>query len=212
MGIYVFHRDALVELLRGDGDDFGRHLLPTAAKKIPTYGYLYNDYWVDIGTIQSFYEANMTFLRGERCLDVYDEANPIYTHPQHVPSPFVRGTYIERSVIGQGAIVEAKTIIRSVVGLRAVIHPDCVIEESVIMGNHTYRPHLQESLPLPKEFSIGRGSHIRRAIIDEQTKIGQGVKLLNLEGRETFDGRGIYIRDGIIIVPTGSEIPDGFTL
>ncbi len=212
MGIYVFKREALISLIQEQGDDFGKHLIPIQVARGNTFSYTYHGYWVDIGTVASFYEANMALLDQKKCLDTYDEANPIYTRPQNLPSPIIKDTLIKDSMIGQGSIIEAKEVNHSVVGIRTHIKKGTSISNTVIMGNHFYRPPLHQHPPLPAEFSIGENCIIEKTIIDEHTKIGNHVRLINKDKLHKFDGDGVYIRDGIIIVTTGSELPDGFSL
>lgn len=212
MGIYVFKREALISLLQEEGLDFGKHLIPRQVKKGKTYAFCYDGYWVDIGTISSFYEANMALLEQKECLDTYDEANPIYTRPHHLPNPLIKDARVSCSIIGQGAVIEAAEVLKSVIGIRAQIKHGTKISHSVVMGNHFYRPPLHQNPPLPSEFSIGKNCVIEKAIIDEHVKVGDNVRLINREKLETYDGDGIFIRNGIIIVPTGTHLPDNFTL
>lgn len=212
MGIYVFKRNALIALLQESGVDFGHHLLPIQVQRGKTFAYVYDGYWVDIGTVASLYEANMALLEQTNCLDTYDEANPIYTQPQNVPSPIIKETLIKNSIISQGSVIEAKEIVHSVIGIRSKIKKGTRIYNSVVMGNHFYRPPLHQHPPLPDEFSIGENCLIEKAIIDEHTKIGNRVQLVNKNKLQKYDGNGVYIRDGIIIVTTGTELPDGFSL
>lgn len=212
MGIYVFKREALFSLLQEDGHDFGHHLIPSQVKKGNAFAYHYTGYWVDIGTIASFYEANMALLDQKNCLNTYDETNPIYTRAHNLPSPMIREAVIQNSLISQGTIIDGNEIINSVIGIRSHIKKGTKISHSVVMGNHFYHPPLHQHPPLPEDFSIGENCIIEKAIIDEHTQIGNGVKLINKDRLKTFDGDGIFIRDGIIIVTTGAKIPDGFTL
>lgn len=212
MGIYVFKREALIALLQEEGHDFGHHLIPIQVKKGNAYAYNYRGYWVDIGTIDSFYEANMALLDQKHCLDTYDESNPIYTQPYNLPNPMIKEAVIRNSLIGQGAIIEGNEIINSVIGIRSHIKCGTNISHSIVMGNHFYRPPLHQYPPLPEEFSIGENCIIEKAIIDEHTYIGNKVCLINKNKRERFDGNGVYIRDGIIIVTSGTKLPDGYLL
>ena len=212
MGIYVFKRDALISLIQEKGDDFGRHLIPLQIPRGKTYSYMYHGYWVDIGTVASFYEANMALLDQKNCLNTYDETNPIYTRPQNLPSPIIKDTKVKNSIISQGAVIEADEIDHSVIGIRTQIKKGTKISHSILSGNHFYRPPLHQHPPLPTEFSIGEGCVIEETIIDEHTKIGDRVHLVNKNKLRTYDGSGIYIRDGIIIVTTGTDLPDNFSL
>lgn len=212
MGIYVFRRDALIALLTETGNDFGHNLIPIQAAKGGSYAYIYDGYWVDIGTISSFYEANMNLLEQNNCLQTYDEALPIYTRQHNLPSPLIIDTKVHRSFISQGSIIEAAEIDHSILGMRCRVGRGTKIENSILMGHQFYSAPLHQHPPLPSNFTIGENCVIKKAIIDEHTCIGNNVKLVNEDKLETYDGHGVSIRDGIIIVTSGSQLPDGFTL
>lgn len=209
MGIYIFKREALISLLREKGDDFGLHLIPLQIKKGKTFAYIYEGYWVDIGTIASFHQANLDLLTSQSCLNLYDEQNPIYTKFQKLPSPLIKNTHIENSLLSEGSVIEANEIQKSVIGLRSLIKTGTKIYNSILMGNPFYS---HQSPSIPKEFSIGKDCLIKDTIIDEQVRIGNKVRLINKKQLKQFDGNGIYIRDGIIIVAAGTELPDNFEL
>ncbi|MFS8564481.1 MAG: hypothetical protein LVR00_09360 [Rhabdochlamydiaceae bacterium] len=204
MGIYIFKREALIALLKEKGDDFGLHLIPLQIKKGKTFAYIYEGYWVDIGTIGSFHQANLDLVSGSCCLNMYDERNPIYTRFQKLPSPFIKNTLIKTSLIGEGSIIEASEIENSVIGLRSVIQKGTKIYNSILMENSAY--------PLTQQFSIGKNCVIKDTIVDEQVRIGNNVELTNKKKLQQFDGNGIYIRDGIIIVSAGTDLPDNFEI
>lgn len=213
MGIYVFTRQALIELLQQDlRHDFGYHLIHTAVQRKKTYSFLYEGYWEDIGTVSSYYEANLSLTEKHNKLDTYDEKNPIFTRPTFLPGPKILSTLIQDSIICEGSIIEAKEISHSIIGLRSHIKKGTILRDSVMMGNHFYMPPTHQNLPIPQDFWIGENCHIEKAIIDEHVQIGNDVKLLNLESKQHYDGPGVFIRDGIIIVTAGAVIPDGFCL
>jgi glucose-1-phosphate adenylyltransferase len=212
MGIYVFRRDTLEELLKEPGHDFGHHLIPTQVARGGSYAYVYDGYWVDIGTIASFYEANMSLLERKHCLQAYNEAAPIYTRSYHLPSPFIAHSRILHSYISQGSIIEADAISHSILGMRCHVKKGTTIKDSIVMGHQFYAPPLHQSPPLPAQFTIGENCVIEKAIIDEHTCIGNRVRLVNEKHLQTYDGEGVCIRDGIIIVTSGSSLPDDFVL
>ncbi len=212
MGIYIFKRKALFDLMKHEGDDFGKDLIPIQMKKAKTCAFLYDGYWEDIGTVSSFYEANLALTKRQNCLNTYDEHHPIFNHPQHLPSPLIKKTAVHNSIISQGAIIEAEEIIGSVIGVRVHVKQGTVIHHSIILGNLFYEPPQHQNPPLPDELIIGEHCRIEKAIIDEHAHIGNHVHLLNKEGLQTYDGNGVYIREGIIIVTSGTKLPDGFVL
>lgn len=211
MGIYVFKRSALISLLKQDKrDDFGYHLITTAVKKGKTSAFIYTGYWEDIGTVASYYEANLALAGNEKGLNTYDETNPIYTRPTYLPGPKIRQTQITRSIICEGCIIEAEEITGSIIGLRSHIKKGTIIRDSVLMGNHFYMPPVHEGKPIVQDSWIGENCRIEKAIIDEHVQIGNHVKLINKKNYKQFDGEPIYVRDGIIIVTAGTKLPDHY--
>lgn len=213
MGIYVFKREALIALLEQDQrPDFGFHLIDTAVKNGNTYAFIYKGYWEDIGTIASYYEANLILTQPRKGLDTYDERNPIYTRPTYLPGPKIQSTTIIQSILCEGSVIEAAEISHSIIGLRSHIREGTVIRDTVMMGNHLYMSPHHAGSPVKTDFWVGKNCHIEKAIIDEHVQIGNGVQLTNGQKLSTYDGDGIFIRDGIIIVTAGAKIPDGFIL
>jgi glucose-1-phosphate adenylyltransferase len=210
MGIYIFKKERLIELLReSNGDDFGKDIIPKQiASKGKTASYVYDGYWEDIGTVESFYTANLALTTHDLGLNLYNEVAPIYSQHVHLPSASMKKTIVHDSIICEGSVIKAKEIIHSLIGIRSRIGEDTVIHDSIIMGNTTYHAGIKESDPY--EYLIGAHCHIKKAIIDEQTLIEDNVDLLNLENRTTFDSDHLYVRDGIIVVPSGAHIKKGF--
>jgi glucose-1-phosphate adenylyltransferase len=211
MGIYIFKRQALIEILEQGGDDFGRDLIPKFIRQAKCCSYLYEGYWEDIGTVASYYQANLLLTEGKG-LNTYVEDNRIYSAPQHVPNAMISGTRIKGSLIGQGAIIEAESIEHSVIGVRALIKKGTVIRDSIVAGNRTYHPFLNQVMPADQYYSIGENCVISKTIIDEECRIGNNVQLINKDNLDKYDGDGVFIRDGIIIVTSGTEVPDDFVL
>ncbi|HSX13391.1 MAG TPA: sugar phosphate nucleotidyltransferase [Chlamydiales bacterium] len=214
MGIYVFKREALISLLKLDErDDFGFHLIDTAVKTRKTLTFIYDGYWEDIGTIASYYDANLILTKTSKGLNTYDEQNPIYTRPTFLPGPKISGAKITNSIICEGSVIEAEEISNCVIGLRSYIGKGTVIRDTVMMGNHFYMPpNKLEDIPHSEQFSIGSNCVIEKTIIDEFVRIGNHVNLTNKKGLSEYDGNGIFIRDGIIIVPSGTYLPDYFEI
>ncbi len=213
MGIYIFKREALVRLLKEDPrEDFGKHLIPTEIKKGKAVAYLYRGYWEDIGTIHSFYEANLALTTREYGIDLYNEKNPIFSGNSHLPGPKIFSTQIENSLLSEGSIIQAKTVTNSIIGVRCQIGFNSIITNSIIMGTHFYVPPTKLESGLPERFGIGENCLIKNAIIDEHVLIGNNVKLTNKNNLTLYDGEGIFIRDGILVVCYGTTIPDNFEL
>lgn len=211
MGIYIFKREALVELLKKDKrDDFGYHLIKTAVKNKKTSTYIYNGYWEDIGTVSSYYEANLILTQSLKGLNTYDENNPIYTRPTFLPGPRIRQTKISKSIICEGCMIDAAEITNSIIGLRSLVKKGTVIQDSILMGNHFYMPPLHNGKPIKHDHWIGENCVIQKAIIDEHVQIGHGVELTNRKNHKTFDKDPIFVRDGIIIVSPGAKLPNNF--
>lgn len=209
MGIYIFKRKALFDLLKEDGDDFGKELISIQFKKGKTAAYVYRGYWEDIGTVASYYQANIALTYQKNCLNTYDEQNPIFTHPHNLPSPLIKDSIVNHSFIGQGAVIEAKEIANSIIGIRIKIKKGSVIRDSIVLGSlfNDFEPAF-----FPAETSVGKDCIIEKTILDEYSSVGNNVQLINKKNLQKFDGDGIFIRDGIIIVTSGTKIPDGFVL
>lgn len=209
MGIYVFKRDSLIRFLKEDPrSDFGHHLIQTVVTGGKAKSFVFNGYWEDIGTIHSYYEANLILTEQKKGLETYDESNPIFTRPTFLPGPKIQNTKVHQSVLCEGSIIEAEEISHCIIGLRSQIKKGTILRKTVLMGNHCSK----EEKYLPKDFWIGENCHIENAIIDEHVRIGNNVKLINKNNIQTLDLKDIYIRDGIIIVTRGAIIPDYFEL
>lgn len=213
MGIYLFKRQALIDLLVEDPrEDFGKHLLPTQVKKGGLAAFLYDGFWEDIGTISSFYQANMDLMERKPPFDLYGFEHPLHSCQVDAPPAKIFNAEIHQSILSEGVIVEDCTIKNSLLGPRAVVKKGTLIHNSYIIGNDYYAPPLRRPKKFPKNLHIGEDCFITKAIIDKHACIGNGVKLINEKNLINYDGDNIFIRDGIIIVPTETTIPDGFVL
>lgn len=212
MGIYLVKREALFEMLQNEtGNDFGMHLIPSNVKKGKVAAYVHEGYWEDIGTIQSFYEANINLTKRQPYFSFHNENHPIFSHYTNLPGAKIHQTKIVDSIICEGSFVEASEIKNSIIGPRSVIGTGTVIHDSYLFGNDFYEPPV--STPrLPKQLHIGKNCLLRKCIIDKNVCIGNHVQLINSKDLEHFDGPNIFIRDGIIVVGRGAVIPDNFTL
>jgi glucose-1-phosphate adenylyltransferase len=206
-GIYVFRTEALVRLLRDyEGDDFGRDLIPQAVRDFEVFGYVHPGYWRDIGTIGSFHQANLELTHQLPAFNLYDPDFPVFTHPRFLPGSKVTECKIYESILSDGSILHGSEITSSIIGVRAVVRRDTVIQRSVILGATHYETNSPDGVP---GLGIGEGCRIRNAIVDFNARIGDRCSLLNTEGLEHADGEGWHIRDGVIVVPGSAVLPSG---
>jgi glucose-1-phosphate adenylyltransferase len=208
MGIYVFSREVLLDLLqRTEGTDFGREIIPASLSSHSVKAYLHDEYWADVGTVESFYDANIMLTQPHAPFKFYDPRRPIFTHERFLPPSHMRSCSIRESLIGDGCFLDECTVEHSVVGIRTHIGQGTVIRRSVLLGADTYA----ES-PDGPSLGIGRDVLLDRVIIDKNASIGNGARLLNEAGVNHADGDGYYIRGGIVIVPKGGRVPEGFVI
>lgn len=212
MGIYLFKRDVLFRLLAEDPrEDFGKHLLPTIIGKGNAGAYIFDGYWEDIGTIESFYNANIALTKSPSPFNCYDEARPIFSTRHNLPGPKIFNTIVNNSIICEGSIIEASEVSHSILGPRTIIKKNTVIRDSYVMGSDYYTRPI-ETDRLPEQLQIGSNCIIKKTIIDKNACVGDNVRLINQNGLMHYDGHNTHIRDGIIIVPRGATIPDNFIL
>lgn len=216
MGIYVFNYDSLVDLLKTDDSwlDFGREIIPAAIQRLNVQAHFFKDYWEDIGSIKSFYEANLDLATPLPKFNFFDTEAPIYTRSRYLPPSKLHDCDIDNSMVSEGCIMNGVYARNSIIGLRSRLDAGVRIEDSIIMGSDFFesieeiRHDLDTGRP---HIGIGQNSIIRRAIVDKNVRIGKNARLLNSAGIEHKDDENgcYYIRDGIIIIPKGSIIADG---
>jgi len=216
MGIYVFKREVMIELLKETQQpDFGKEIIPAAAKNHNVQAYLFDDYWEDIGTIEAFYEANLALTKQPQpAFSFYDENAPIYTRSRYLPPSKLLDCQVTESIIGEGCILKECRVSHSVLGVRSRIESGCNIEESLLMGADYYQPFAERQSSWDKgmvPLGIGADTRIRRAIIDKNAHIGRNVQIINKDRVEEADreSQGFFIRSGIVVVPKNATIPDG---
>ena len=213
MGIYLFKRKALVDLLKKDPrEDFGKHLIPTQVAAGRAAAFLYDGYWEDIGTIGSFYQANLALTDSHPQFSFHSETRPIYTYRYDLPPAKFLDSQIKQTILCEGSLVDGDEISHSLLGPRSVIHKGSIIRDSYIMGNDYYESNVLDHHRLPSVPHIGEDCIITRTIIDKNVSIGKGVQLINKQKLTHYNGENIFIRDEVIIVPRGATIPDGFIL
>jgi glucose-1-phosphate adenylyltransferase len=209
MGIYVFSREVLLDILKRPGIDFGKEIIPAALGSLNVDAYLYRGYWADVGTIEAFYDANIQLTQRGAPFNFFHPHRPIYTHPRFLPATRTYDTRIDASIIAEGCYLDTCEIRDSVVGIRTRVAPGARITRSVLLGADYYQD--EDAGYGEIELGIGQNVVLDRAIVDKNARIADGVRLANDAGVAELDGDGWYIRDGIIVVPKGAVVTKGVT-
>jgi glucose-1-phosphate adenylyltransferase len=208
MGVYVFTRRVLLELLdRDPGHDFGRALIPNALGAYRVKPYVYRGYWADVGTIESFYEANVMLGRLNSPFHFWDPERPIYTHLRHLPGSLMPEAHIRDSLVSEGCYLAGCRVYESVVGVRSCIREGSHVARSVLLGADFYE-YGDPPAHLPA-LGLGHRVTLDRVIVDKNARIGDDARLVNEQQIVMADGDGYYIRGGIIVVPKGGVIRPG---
>lgn len=217
MGIYLFNRDLLVNLLKKTSyEDFGKEIFPMSIRTHKVHAHLFDGYWEDIGTIRSFYEANLALAHPDPPFDFVVEKSPIYSRPRFLPPTRCEGVTIKRSLIADGCEIDEGAVIEnSVIGLRCRIGKNVTIRNSVIMGADYYQDECKETLENDDRpaIGIGDGAYIDGAIVDKNCRVGKNARIEpSGHTEQDFDHTDVLIRDGIIVVPKGTVLADGWKL
>jgi glucose-1-phosphate adenylyltransferase len=209
MGIYVFTRDVLFDLLeRETGMDFGRELIPAALDRYRVVAHMHDSYWADVGTVESFYDANIMLTQPGAPFSFYDPKRPVYTHARFLSPCRVDDSRLTRALVAEGCDIAQADIEDSVVGIRTSIGPGARVRRSVLLGADFYDAApggRGRDVPL----GIGPGVELDRVIVDKNARIGAGARLVNTQGLRHADAPNYYIREGIVIVPKGAVIAPG---
>lgn len=206
MGIYVFNRKALVESLDNNLMDFGKNIIPAALKKYHVHAFNFQGYWEDIGTIRSFFEANLDLCKLVPQYDFFDSAAPIFTHARFLPATKINGAHVRQALISDGCIITDAHVETAVIGLRSIIESGTTIRDTIIMGADFYAgaAGTDPNRPAP---GIGRNCRIERAIIDKNVHIGDNVVITPNGKPDKLDSELFCIRDGIVVIPKDTIIP-----
>jgi glucose-1-phosphate adenylyltransferase len=212
MGIYVFNRSLIRELLDNPLTDFGKHIIPHAISTRRVFSYIFQGYWEDIGTIRSFFEANLNLVSELPRFNFFDMSAPMYSRPRQLPSSKINGAHIDHVLISDGCIINPSHITNSIVGLRTIIGAGSELNRVVILGSDYYES--QESVEAfahegQPRIGIGTNTKIENAIIDKNSRIGNNVTISPAGKPDKVDHALYYIRDGIVIIPKGAIIPHG---
>jgi glucose-1-phosphate adenylyltransferase len=215
MGIYVFNRKVICELLDNALSDFGKHIIPHAISSRRVFSYVFQGYWEDIGTIRSFFEANLDLVSELPRFNFFDMSAPIFSRPRYLPGSKINGAQIDHAVISDGCIINHASINKSIVGLRTIVGAGTELNRVIVLGSDYYES--QESveknaLEGRPRIGIGENSRIENAIIDKNARIGNNVTISPAGKAENLDHERFYIRDGIVIIPKDAVIPHGMVI
>jgi glucose-1-phosphate adenylyltransferase len=213
MGIYLFGREALEKSMRDPAlIDFGKDVIPRALQEMRVHAHPHRGYWEDVGTIKSYFDANLALTEAIPPFDFYEAARPVFTHPRFLPATKVESCQVRSALLSEGSILVGAEIERAVVGIRSRIGRGAQVRSSLVLGADYYetveemeRAQAQGRPPM----GIGSDSVIENAIVDKNARIGRGVRIVRHEGEADRDGEGFYLRDGIVVVEKNAVIPDG---
>ncbi|HUL44684.1 MAG TPA: glucose-1-phosphate adenylyltransferase [Bacteroidota bacterium] len=216
MGIYVFKRKVLIDLLKNypQHTDFGRDVIPTAIDSHSVQACAFHGYWEDIGTIESFYNANLALVHQPKPrFSFYDADFPIYTRARFLPPSKILNCKSDEVMVCDGCIVKSSQIRNSIIGVRSRLETGTVIEDSLLMGADNYQSEAERNADLASGIppvGVGENSLIRRAIVDKNARIGKNVRIINKDGLKNVEreSEGYWIRNGIVIVIKNTIIPD----
>lgn len=213
MGIYIFNRELLIELMKNpDTIDFGNEIIPQSINKVKVLSYQFEGYWTDIGNIDSFFEANIGLTDDIPQFDLYDRDNSVYTRARILPTSKISGTRLEKAVIAEGCIINAESITKSVIGIRSRIGDESVISNTYMMGSDYYQTlnEIENDTIVAK--GIGKRCHISYAILDKNCSIGNNVIIKGGKHLKDEETDNYLIKDGIVVIKKNAVIPNGFQL
>ena len=213
MGIYIFNAKAMEEMLNNDFTDFGKEIIPEVIKTRPVAAYLFDSFWEDIGTIKAFYECNLNLASIAPQFNFYNEEMPIYTHRRHLPATKMNFCNISYSLASEGSIITNAYIVNSIVGVRTIIESGASLDGVYCMGASHYETEEERAENARKgipNIGIGKGTIIRRAIIDQNVRIGDGCRIgIDDIPRPEGDFEMYSIHDGIIVINKNAVIKSG---
>ena len=218
MGIYIFNRNVLYDLLKEhypDATDFGKEIIPNSIHQYKVASYQYEGYWTDIGNIYSFFEANLSLTEEIPPFNLFDKNRTVYSHARMLPPAKISGTQLERTIIAEGSIINASRLENCVVGIRARVGLGSTVVNAYLMGNDFY-----ETLEMMEEnqrkgiprLGIGERCYIKDAIVDKNCRIGNDVRINGGNHLENTDHALYTVKDGIVVVKKGAILPNGFVI
>ncbi len=212
MGIYVFNREVVVELLNNTLTDFGKHIIPNAMKTHRVFSYVYQGYWEDIGTIRAFFEANLDVTSELPRFNFFDMSAPVFSRPRFLPGSKINGAHIDHAVVSDGCIINHARIAHTIVGVRSLVDQGSELKRVIILGCDYYETQSSVEACIKAgrpRIGVGQNTRIENAIIDKNARIGDNVVISPAGKPENFDHPLYFIRDGIVIIPKNGVIPHG---
>jgi glucose-1-phosphate adenylyltransferase len=212
MGIYLFNRGVVRQLLDNTLTDFGKDIIPKAIQDRRVFSSVYQGYWEDIGTIRAFFEANLDLTNELPRFNFFDMAAPIFSRPRFLPGSKINGAQIDHAIISDGCIINRATISHSIIGLRCSVGAGTVLNRVVLLGTDYYESfesiigHEKEGIP---RIGIGANCRIQNTIVDKNARIGDNVVISPAGKPESLDAPTYYIRNGIVVIPKNAVIPHG---
>ncbi len=208
MGIYMFNTQVLIDMLTNfpRHDDFGGDIIPEAIESRQVYGFDFDGYWEDIGTIRSFYETNLKLTDPSPPFNFYDTKAPIYTHARFLPGSIVEDSQLKDALIAEGCRIRKAEITHSIVGIRSQIAEGSRIKDTIMMGADYYDPGKR---PSPISTGVGKNCDIEGAILDKNVRVGEGVVIRPFPRDQDRDHALYFVRDGIVVIAKDTEIPAG---
>lgn len=216
MGIYIFNKQLLIDILSNTNTiDFGKEIIPQSIIKNKVLAYQYEGYWTDIGNVPAFFEANISLTDDIPKFDLFNKNHSVLTRPRVLPPSKISGTRLDKSMIAEGCIINAKEIERSVIGIRSRIGKDTCIKNTYMIGGNSY----QDMQELDKDcdqgippIGVGNRCYINNTIIDKDARIGNDVVINGGPHLEDTEQDAYVIREGVVVIKRGTVIPDGFKL
>jgi glucose-1-phosphate adenylyltransferase len=212
MGIYLFNREVVLKLLDNTHTDFGKHIIPSAISSHKVHAHIFQGYWEDVGTIRSYFEANLDLVSDLPRFNFFDMSAPIFTRPRFLPASKINGAEISHAVISDGCIINKSIVNHSIVGVRSIIEEGSSLNRTILLGCDYYeseasiRQYASRNLP---RIGIGRNTSVENAIIDKNARIGENCRISPANKPDKVDHPHFYIRDGIVIIPKNGVLPHG---
>ncbi|MDB6039100.1 MAG: glgC [Verrucomicrobiales bacterium] len=212
MGIYVFNRDILLKLLDNNFTDFGKHIIPAAIETHRVFSHIFQGYWEDIGTIRSFFEANLNLATELPRFNFFDMSAPIFTRPRFLPGSKINGAEIDHAIVSDGCIINHARINHSIVGIRSLVDIGSYLYRTILLGCDYFESdesiRQNETAGRPR-IGVGKNTRIENAIIDKNARIGDNCVITPAGKPDNLDHPLYYIRDGIVMIPKNGIIPHG---